>query len=171
MQLHNIKLQQALIGLNARQSAAGGDAGAVGGKLRDLRNRPELNYTQQDAKDILDNNSADDNAAFTLLAEKLIQQQDAAVSHPAGIRASIPEQGRVLDLPAGRGGGAVGRFAHWAERFDWGDRVPARPAADSGGRVAGLRGLCPGPALLAGERGGGGYLITNDQFSIFNFQF
>jgi hypothetical protein len=96
VQLHNIKLQQALIGLNARQSAAAGDAGALGGKLRDLRSRPELNYTQQDAKDILDNNSADENAAFTRLAEKLIQQQDAAVSHPAGIRASIPDQGRVL---------------------------------------------------------------------------
>jgi hypothetical protein len=96
VELHKIKLQQALIGLNARQSAAGGDAGAVGGKLRDLRSRPELNYTQQDAKDILDNNSADESAAFNLLAEKLIQQQDAAVSHPAGIRASIPEQGRVL---------------------------------------------------------------------------
>ena len=96
VQLHNIKLQQALIGLNARQSAAGGDAGALGGKLRDLRSRPELNYTQQDAKDILDNNSADDNAADVSLAEKLIQQQDAAVNHPAGIRASIPGQGRVL---------------------------------------------------------------------------
>src|ERR1039458_7407839 len=84
VQLHNIKLQQALIGLNARQSAASGDAGALGGKLRDLRSRPGLNYTQQDAKDILDNNNADDNAAFLRLAEKLIQQQDAAVSHPAG---------------------------------------------------------------------------------------
>ena len=30
VQLHNIKLQQALIGLNARQSAAGGDAGGAG---------------------------------------------------------------------------------------------------------------------------------------------
>jgi hypothetical protein len=96
VQLHNIKLQQALIGLNERQSAATGDPGAVGGKLRDLRSRPELNYTRQDAKDIIDNNSLDVNAAFTQLAEKLIQQQDAAVNHPAGIRASIPEQGRVL---------------------------------------------------------------------------
>jgi hypothetical protein len=96
VQLHNIKLQQALIGLNARQSAAAGDAGALGGKLRDLRNRPELNYTQQDAKDILDSNSADENATDVSLAEKLIQQQDAAVSHPAGIRASIPQQGRLL---------------------------------------------------------------------------
>jgi hypothetical protein len=96
VQLHNIKLQQALIGFNARQSGAAGDAGALGGKLRALRNRPELNYTQQDAKDIIDINSADDNAAFMRLAEKLIQQQDAAVSSPAAIRASIPQQGQLL---------------------------------------------------------------------------
>lgn len=96
VQLHNIKLQQALIGLNVRQAASAGDSGALGGKLRDLRNRKELNYTQQDAKDILDRNSADDNAADMKLAERLIQQQDAAVTSPAALRASIPDQGRVL---------------------------------------------------------------------------
>jgi hypothetical protein len=96
VQLHNIKLQQALIGLNAGQSAAAGDLGTLGGKLRDLRNRGEMNYTQQDAKDIIDINTAEENAAFMRLAEKLIQQQDAAVINPAGIRASIPEQGRRL---------------------------------------------------------------------------
>ncbi len=79
-----------------RQSAAAGDPGALGGKLRDLRGRKEVNYTQQDAKDIIDSNTADENAAFMRLAERLIQQQDAAVSNPAAIRASIPEQGRVL---------------------------------------------------------------------------
>ena len=96
VQLHNIKLQQALVGLNVRQAAAAGDTGALGGKLRDLRGRKEVNYTQQDAKDIIDRNTADDNAAYMRLAERLIQQQDAAVSSPAAIRASIPEQGRVL---------------------------------------------------------------------------
>jgi hypothetical protein len=30
------------------------------------------------------------------LAERLIQQQDAAVSSPTAIRASIPQQGRLL---------------------------------------------------------------------------
>jgi hypothetical protein len=30
------------------------------------------------------------------LAERIIQQQDAAVSSPAAIRATVPEQGRVL---------------------------------------------------------------------------
>jgi hypothetical protein len=96
VQLHNIKLQQALVGLNVRQAATTGDAGGLGGKLRELHGRKEVNYTQQDAKDIIDRNSADENAAFMRLAERLIQQQDAAVSSPAAIRANIPEQGRVL---------------------------------------------------------------------------
>ena len=55
-----------------------------------------MNYTQEDAKQILDRNTADENAAFMRLAERLIQQQDAAVSSPAVIHASIPEQGRLL---------------------------------------------------------------------------
>jgi hypothetical protein len=96
VQLHNIKLQQALVGLNVRQSALGGDGGALGNKLRDLRARKEANYSQQDAKDIIDHNTADENTAFMKLAERLIQQQDAAVTSPAAIRASIPDQGRVL---------------------------------------------------------------------------
>ena len=42
------------------------------------------------------------------LAERLIQQQDAAVSSPAPIRANIPEQGRVLTFKRAV---AVDRFA------------------------------------------------------------
>ena len=82
--------------MNVRQAAAAGDAAALGGKFRDLHGRKEVNYTQQDAKAIIDRNTADDNAAFMRLAERLIQQQDAAVSIPAALRASIPEQGRLL---------------------------------------------------------------------------
>ena len=96
MQLHNIKLQQALVGLSVRQAAAAGNAGALGNRFRDLRGRKEVNYTQQDAKDLMDRNTADDNATFLRLAERLIQQQDAAVSSASALRASIPEQGRVL---------------------------------------------------------------------------
>jgi hypothetical protein len=96
VQLHNVKLQQALIGLNVRQAATSGDRAALSGKLRDLSDGKNMNYTQQDAKDIIDRNSADDNAAYMRLAERLIQQQDAAVSSASALRASIPEQGRVL---------------------------------------------------------------------------
>ncbi len=100
VQLNNLKLQQALVGLNVRQAAASGGNGggniAVNGTLNNLRNNGFANYTQQDAKQIIDNNSADENAAFMKLAERLIQQQDAAVANPAVIRANIPEQGRLL---------------------------------------------------------------------------
>ena len=96
VQLNNLKLQQALMGLNVRQAAVAGDNAAAGGKLNELRNRKDANYTQADAKQILDNNSADENAALMKLAGRLIQQQDAAVANSAVIRANIPEQGRVL---------------------------------------------------------------------------
>jgi hypothetical protein len=96
VQLNNLKLQQALVGLNVRQSAVAGEADAVAAKLRDLRGRKEATYTQQDAKAIIDRNTAEENAAFMRLAERLIQQQDAAVSSPAAIRATIPEQGRLF---------------------------------------------------------------------------
>ena len=96
MQLHNVKLQQALVGLNVRQAASANDTSVLSGKLRGLSGKKDANYTQQDAKEIIDRNSADDNAAYMRLAEKLIQQQDAAVSSASALRANIPEQGRVL---------------------------------------------------------------------------
>jgi len=96
VQLNNLKLQQALVGLNVRQAAGAGDSDALSGKLRDLRGRKDVNYTQQDAKAIIDRNTTEENSAFMRLAQRLIQQQDAAVSSAAAIYASIPEQGRLL---------------------------------------------------------------------------
>ena len=97
VQLHNVKLQEALVGLNVRQAGiAGGEASSSAKKLRELRDGRVASYSQQDAKDILDRNSSDENAAFMRVAERLIQQEDAALSTPAAIRAGIPEQGRVL---------------------------------------------------------------------------
>jgi hypothetical protein len=91
-----MKLQQALIGLNLRQATAAGDPTALRGKFRELHGGGELGYTQQAAKDILDRNDADENSADMRLAERIIQQQDAAVTSPAAIRANVPEEGRVL---------------------------------------------------------------------------
>src|SRR5207302_8357755 len=39
VQLNNLKLQQALVGLNVRQAGVAGDSDALAGKLRDLRGR------------------------------------------------------------------------------------------------------------------------------------
>ncbi|MBI4658629.1 MAG: hypothetical protein HY735_07240 [Verrucomicrobia bacterium] len=96
VQLHNLKLQQALVGLNFRQATAAGDAGALAAKLRDLQVRKGLGYTQQEAKQIIDTNTEAENTALMRLAERLIQQQDAAISSPSAIRASIPQQGRAF---------------------------------------------------------------------------
>jgi hypothetical protein len=100
VQLHNLKLQQALLGLNVRQNALAGEseaaAPATAGKLDELRNRKEAAYTQQEAKQIIEGNTAEQNDAFMRVAERLVQQQDAAVAAPAAIRATIPQQGRVL---------------------------------------------------------------------------
>jgi len=98
VQLHNLKLQQALVGLNVRNNTFAGAPDPLAGKLRGTGGNinKDANYTQQDAKDQMGRNTADDNAAFTKLAERLIQQQDAAITNPATIQATIPEQGRLL---------------------------------------------------------------------------
>ena len=84
VQLSNLKKQQAWMGLNNLQNIADG------GEQR------RLNYTQEDAKRLMERNPADDNTALMRLAERIVQQQDAAVASPAVIRASVPEQGRLL---------------------------------------------------------------------------
>ena len=100
VQLHTLKTEQALVGLNVinrgGQVASGGEAGPAAGKLRELRGRKDANYTQAEAKQIIGATSSEDNAALEKVAERLIQQQDAAVTAPAAIRVAIPEQGRVL---------------------------------------------------------------------------
>ena len=100
VQLHNLKLQQALVGLNVRNNTVAGAPDPLAGKLRGTSGggtaAKDANYTQQDAKDQMGRNTADDNAAFVRLAERLIQQQDAAITNPATIQATIPEQGRLL---------------------------------------------------------------------------
>jgi hypothetical protein len=67
-----------------------------GAKLDELRNRKDVAYTQQEAKQIIEGNTAEQNDAFMRVAERLVQQQDAAVAAPAAIRAAIPQQGRAL---------------------------------------------------------------------------
>jgi hypothetical protein len=95
VQLHNLKLQQAVVGLNVRNSVAEGEQNAIAGKLRG-GGAKEANYSQDEAKQLIDRNTADENSALMRCAERLIQQQDAAVSNPAVIQASVPEQGRLL---------------------------------------------------------------------------
>lgn len=96
VQLNNLKLQQALVGINVRQARVAGGGGAQAAALPGLRDGPAANYTQVEAQQLMARNSVEENALQTRLAERLIQQQDAAVSSPAAIRATLPEQGRKL---------------------------------------------------------------------------
>ena len=97
VQLNNLKVQQAMVGINVRQARVAGGGSAHAATPSGLRDSPFANnYTQVEAKQILERNSAEENAFQTRLSERLIQQQDAAVSSPAAIRATLPEQGRKL---------------------------------------------------------------------------
>ena len=96
VQLHNLKMQQALVGLNVRQAKVAGETSALATTPRGLREGQTTAYTQQEAKQLLDRNTAEDSAAQIRLAERLIQQQDAALTSPAALRAALPQQGRRL---------------------------------------------------------------------------
>jgi hypothetical protein len=101
VQLHNLKMQQALLGLNQRRQAAFDYLEKRDGKSQ----RPTFgrwtpgqvpDYTQQQAQQVFEKNPADENAALMRLAERLIRQQDASVSKPEAIRAALPTQGKQL---------------------------------------------------------------------------
>lgn len=129
VQLHNLKLQQAMVGLNVlnnRQPARGEtpaakQATAVAGRAGA--------YTQAEAKELLDANTAEDNASMTKLAERLIQQQDAAVPAPAAIRATLPDQGKQLTFTRAV---LVDTFADLSLRL----RASSSAPASSGARFA-----------------------------------
>lgn len=140
VQLHNLKLQQAVVGLNVRQSVAAGDAAPAPGNLKELRNRRDAAYTQQEAKQLIEANSADDNATLLRLAERIVQQQDAAVPVPTAIRATVPQQGRMLTF---RRTVQVDEFAHLNLRL----QATSAKTAPWGFRVAVLGGLL---AVMAG---------------------
>jgi hypothetical protein len=99
VQLHNLKLQQALLGLNQRKTVGGPDVDERSGKSADwLAAQPGQApaYTQQQVQKILEQNSAEENQALMRLADRLIRQQDAAMAKPESIRATLPKQGRLL---------------------------------------------------------------------------
>lgn len=98
VQLNNLRTQQALVGLNFRDARMVGDGGGGAAAAPPaprglLENRAPV-YTQEEARQWLERKGADENAAQARLAERLIQQQDAALASPAAIRAALPEQGR-----------------------------------------------------------------------------
>ena len=95
VQLNNLKLQQALVGLNVRQAAVAGESANLGARFRDLHGRKEVNYTQQDAKDIIDRNNADDSSAI---------HAAGAAAHPAAGRRGEQSGRHPREHPGARPG-------------------------------------------------------------------
>jgi len=101
VQLHNLKMQQALVGLNYRrnrvfQDEVGAASGDTNAALNILQANQPAFYTQQQVQQALGGNSVEVNGALMALAEELIEQQDAAQVAPETIRATLPEQGHQL---------------------------------------------------------------------------
>ncbi len=99
VQLENLRLQQALVGLNywRNNSMVGNVEGSApqAGQPK-LRAGRDVQYTQQEARQILGSGSQDENAILSRLAERLIRQQEGARVRAPAIRASLPEQGRLF---------------------------------------------------------------------------
>lgn len=96
VQLNNLKVQQALVGLNVRQARVAGESAGQAASPKAVWDNSAANYSQGEAKQLLERNSAEETAVQQRLAERLVQQQDAAMASPAAIRAAIPQQGRRL---------------------------------------------------------------------------
>jgi len=100
VQLHNLKTQQALLGMNARRMDAFEQPGASANNAASVFNRREPGqapeYTQQQAQMALEQNRSEDNVALTKVAERVVNQQDAGAASADAIRASLPAQGRRL---------------------------------------------------------------------------
>jgi hypothetical protein len=99
--LHNLKMQQALLGLNQRRQAAFAAQPAREGApakppFANWVAGQSPDYTQQQAQQVLEANAPDDNAALVRMAERLIGQQNAGLAKPEAIRAALPAQGKQL---------------------------------------------------------------------------
>jgi hypothetical protein len=94
VQLRNLKTEQALVGLNVNRGLAAQQPAQQAEIQQILDN--DANYTREQAKALNQSLSSEDQLALGRLAEKLVAQQDAAVANPTAIRASVPEQGRML---------------------------------------------------------------------------
>jgi len=97
VQLHNLKLQQALVGLNNRANGAFvGQAAAPSNSVVIQAEGEELRYTDKQVREALNRNAAEANVALMKLAEELVEQQESAQATPEAIQASLPGFGQRL---------------------------------------------------------------------------
>ena len=97
VQLHNLKLQQALVGLNNRANGAFAEKPGLANNSVAIQSvGQELRYTDKQVREALNQNPAEANKALMKLAEQLVEQQEAAHASPEAIQAALPEYGQRL---------------------------------------------------------------------------
>ena len=96
VQLHNLKTQQAFLGLNYRNNYLQNQSG-VGEQLilRGNANKDSLQFKPEDVEQLMFMNSDDLNTAFSTQAERIIRQQEAAVEKPDLLRTTFPQHGKA----------------------------------------------------------------------------
>jgi hypothetical protein len=96
VQLHNLKTQQAFLGLNFRNNFVQNQTG--NGQQLDFNgdiSGDQMQFKPEDVEQLMIMNSDDVNAAFSIQAERIIRQQEAAVEKPDLLRTTFPQQGKA----------------------------------------------------------------------------
>ena len=96
VQLHNLKTQQAFLGLNFRNNYIQSQTGT--GQQLDFNGNisgDQMQFKPEDVEQLMIMNSDDVNAAFSSQAERIIRQQEAAVEKPDLLRTTFPQQGKA----------------------------------------------------------------------------
>ncbi len=94
--MHNLKTQQAFLGLNFRNNFVQNQTG--NGQQLDFNgdiSGDQMQFKPEDVEQLMIMNSDDVNAAFSIQAERIIRQQEAAVEKPDLLRTTFPQQGKA----------------------------------------------------------------------------
>jgi len=96
VQLHNLKTQQAFLGLNYRNNFIQNQSGAPN-QMNWAQNLADekMQFRQEDVEQLIVSNGDEINEAFTSQAERIIRQQEAAIEKPELLRTTFPQHGKA----------------------------------------------------------------------------
>lgn len=105
VQLRELRTQQAVLGLNTRRQKMFLDnKSQSGADNRQLEQAAQVNpllqgkynYDPKQFDRFIEGNTADENAALSAIAQRIVNQQLAAEPAPSGLEISVPERGSIL---------------------------------------------------------------------------
>lgn len=96
VQLQTLREQQAIVGITQRRNMVNLSNSFNQQAQNDLPQVDMLNYRQEEAQQLLQGNTMDDNAALREVAREVLQQQQAALVRPQALLTALPEQGKTV---------------------------------------------------------------------------